>query len=145
MSLSVARQCYSLRCGYIVAEPLDRCPKCRGRMRTARAIRGLGWVQLFAGLFLIGFMGTLTYYIAPIMLRPEENSAGSSSFSGTLLQAQLVLGLFGLVIVFGVGSAVNGLWQVATGRRNRWITMIMLGLIGLFLIAEVVIRIVLDG
>lgn len=79
MSLSVARQCYSLRCGYIVAEPLDRCPKCRGRMRTARTIRGLGWVQ------------------------------------------------------------------VATGRRNRWITMIMLGLIGLFLIAEVVIRIVLDG
>lgn len=91
------------------------------------------------------FHGTLTYYLAPIMLRPEENSAGSSSFSGTLLQAQLVLGLFGLVIVFGVGSAVNGLWQVATGRRNRWITMIMLGLIGVFLIAEVVIRIVLDG
>jgi hypothetical protein len=30
------------------------------------------------------------------------------------------------VIVFGLGSILSGLWQIKTGRRNKWLFVIML-------------------
>ena len=41
----------------------------------------------------------------------------------------MILGLFGLLIAFGFFSMLSGLWQVVTGRRNKWIFYFMMGLI----------------
>jgi hypothetical protein len=54
--------------------------------------------------------------------------ASGSRFTGTTEQAQLILGLFGLIIVFGLTSIVGGLWQVITGTRNKWILYFGVGL-----------------
>jgi MFS family permease len=90
-------------------------------------VRGLGWLQLLIGLFLVGLMGTITYNLAPSLLSPAAPADGSR-FTGTPEQALVILGLFGLVIAFGVGSIASGLWQIATGRRNKWIFIAMLAL-----------------
>lgn len=108
-------------------------------MRTARFVRRLGWAQLVIGLFLVGLMGTITFIVAPIMLQPGEIDRGST-FTGSPEQAQLILGVFGLVIVFGLGTVVSGLWQIITGRRNRWIAIVMLGMIALLVIAGSALR-----
>src|SRR6267142_1585500 len=99
------RNCYSLRCGYVTDEVLERCPKCGGRLRTTRFVRRLGWVQLIIGLFLVGLMGTIIFSLAPTLLQPGEIDRGSA-FTGSPEQAQLILGVFGLVIVFGLGTVV---------------------------------------
>ena len=40
----------------------------------------------------------------------------------------LILGLFGIVIVFGLTCIGSGLWQIVTGRRNIWTVILILGL-----------------
>jgi hypothetical protein len=93
-----------------------------------------GWLQLVMGLLLAGGMGAITYNLAPSVLRPGV-SAGSGGFAGTAEQGLLILGLFGLLIAFGLGSAASGLWQIATGRRNNWIFALMLALFALVMLA----------
>jgi hypothetical protein len=85
----------------------------------------LGWAQLLIGLLLVGMMGTITVITAPYLLRPGETSGGTT-FTGTREQAHLFLGLFGIVIFFGLGTMFSGGWQVVTGKRNRWIAILML-------------------
>ena len=126
--------CYS--CGHITHEVVNKCPKCGKRLRTAKQVRFLGWLQLAIGVFLVGLMGTITYNLAPLMLQASDTvgTGSAARFTGTPEQAQLILGLFGMVIVFGLGSIVSGLYQIATGRRNKWLFIFMVVLfIGLIL------------
>lgn len=101
-------------------------------MRTPKQVRLLGFVQLLLGLFLIGFMGTIAFYLAPRMLDPDAADAGTR-FTGTSAQATLILILFALVIAFGAGSTLSGLWQIASGRKNKWIALVAVSL-GLLLL-----------
>lgn len=96
-------------------------------MRSSGQIRFLGVVQLVLGLFLIGFMGVITLNVAPLLLNPAP-TAGGARFTGTSQQAQLILALFGTVILFGFGSGLSGLWQIMTGRRNKWVVFVVLGI-----------------
>ncbi|HYY42921.1 MAG TPA: hypothetical protein VE775_09335 [Pyrinomonadaceae bacterium] len=120
------RSCY--KCGYETNEPVKQCPKCGQRLRTAREVRALGWLQLLIGIFLVGLMGTITFKLAPLLLQTGVREGGSR-FTGTPQQAFLILGLFGLLILFGATSMTSGLWQIKTGRRNKWIFIFMLGLV----------------
>ena len=120
--LEESSSCYS--CGHVTNEAVSVCPKCGKRLRTAKQVRRLGWLQLAIGVFLIGLMGTITYNLAPALLQAGESTDGAR-FTGTPQQAQLILGLFGMVLVFGLGSILSGLWQIKTGRRNKWLFIIM--------------------
>ena len=124
--------CYS--CGFAGEAVGNKCPNCGRRLRSAKLVRRLGWLQLFLGLFLVGMMGTITYNLAPALLNPVAPAAGTR-YTGTPEQALMILGLFGLVITFGVGSIAAGLWQIATGRRNKWIFIFMLVLFVVVMLA----------
>lgn len=117
--------CFS--CGHVTNETGGKCPNCGRRLRTAKQVRRLGWMQLLIGVFLIGLMGTITYNLAPLLLQAGE-SAGGARFTGTPQQAQLILALFGMVLLFGLGSLVSGVWQIRTGRRNKWLFIMMVAL-----------------
>jgi hypothetical protein len=112
-------------------------------LRPTKTVRRLGWVQFAAGLFLVGMMGAVTFNVAPMMLRPGVEMGGGGRFTGTAGQALMVFGLFGLLIFFGLTSMVSGLYQAKTGRRNRLIFVIMLGLFGLLIGASWLIYVVL--
>ncbi len=102
-------------------------------MRRAQGVRRRGWVLISLGLLLVGMMGTITFLVAPTMLSGDA-SAGAR-FTGTPEQAILILGLFGIVIVFGLTCIASGLWQIVTGRRNIWIVVLILGLTFLLIVA----------
>ncbi len=133
--------CYSLTCRTTVDGTVAKCPKCGTRMRTPVQVRRLGWFLLLVGLFLVGLIGTVTFNMTPMLLHPGEEVAGGSSFTGTAEQARMLFWLFAAVIVFGLGTMVNGGWQIATGQRNRVITFVTLALAaGLFVYARIFIR-----
>jgi MFS family permease len=135
------RTCY--KCSYETHEVVKQCPQCGQRLRTAREVRVLGWIQLLLGLFLVGMMGTISFYVAPILL--QAGLPGGDRFTGTPQQALMILGLFSLVIMFGLTSIVSGLWQIKTGRRNKWIFIFMMGLVIVLLVVCLLIRVMLGG
>ena len=110
--------CLSPACGHSVEGSLTKCPKCGWAMRSARNIRIRGWALLVLGLFLVLFMGGITWMVAPSLLHPGKE-AGGMTFNATMEDAKMILGLFALVILIGLFSMVNGGYMVARGRPNR--------------------------
>ena len=125
--------CLSPACGYSVEGSLTKCPKCGWAMRSPRNIRIRGWVLLGLGLFLVLFMGAITWNLLPTLLHPGKPADGMT-FGGTEQQAEMFLGIFGLVILFGIFSVANGLYMIVRGRQNRLFALLAL-LIGVVLFA----------
>lgn len=117
LNVEELRTCH--RCGYETADVVSKCPKCGRGLLSTKQVRRLGWVQVFLGVFLAGFIAIIPYNIAPTMLEPDVPDANGSRFTGTWEQGRMVLALLGLIVVFGLTSFVNGVWQIATGRRNK--------------------------
>ena len=61
-------------------------------------------------------------------MNPGREMAGGTTFTGSAGDAEMILWLFGLVLLFGLVALLTGLWQVATGRRNRWVAIIAVAL-----------------
>ena len=117
--MSVAlRRCE--KCEFETQEKIIQCPRCGRRLISPTVLRTLGGIQLALGLTLVVGMGILTFNLAPSLLQPGKLDEGMR-FSGTRDTGLLILGLFGLVMAFGFTSTVSGLWQIITGRRNKWI------------------------
>lgn len=126
--------CYSPTCRNTVEGVVAQCPNCGTKMRTPAKVRQFGWFLLVLGLFLMGFMGLITWNMAPMLLHPGEASGGGSRFTGTADQARSIFWLFAVVIAFGAATAANGGFRIATGRRNRWITIGTFGLAATLLV-----------
>lgn len=130
------------KCSFTASDIVTRCPECGSWMRRAQGIRRRGWVLILLGLVLVGMMGTITLILAPTML--SGGTAAGARFTGTPEQAILILGLFGIVIVFGLTCIASGIWQIVTGRRNIWIVVLILGLTFLLIVAGAGVIRVLD-
>jgi hypothetical protein len=78
----------------------------------------LGWMFLALGLFLVVLMGAITLSTAPTMLHPGVK-IGGSTFTGSAEQGRTFLGLFVVVILFGVTATANGLFMIVKRRHSR--------------------------
>lgn len=125
--------CLSPLCGATAEGTLTKCPKCGWAMRGTRNIRLRGWVLLACGLFLVLFMGAITWNMLPTLLYPERAYA-EGTYTGTPGEARMFLDLFLVVILFGALGTVNALYMIRTGRQNRWFVLATLGLAGLLYI-----------
>lgn len=118
------------KCRYETHEALGQCPKCGRRLFSTKHARVSGWVFFTLGMLLAGLMGTISILAAPMLLQPGE-FIGSTRFSGTAGQGAIILALFGFLIAVGLIFMVNGLWQIKTGRRNKWLLYIGYALIAM--------------
>ena len=117
--------CLSPLCGITIEGSEKKCPKCGWAMRSSRNIRTRGWFLLCCGLFLVLFMGWIAWSLWPTLVRPGVDYE-NGRFTGTKDQAQMILGLFGLVILFGALGTVNALYMITTGRQNRVFVIVTL-------------------
>lgn len=117
--------CVSPLCGITIEGSETKCPECGWAMRSSRNIRTRGRVLLGCGLFLVLFMGWIAWSLLPTLLRPGADYEGGT-FTGDKNQAQMILGLFGLVILFGALGTVNALYMIVTGRQNRVFVIVTL-------------------
>lgn len=113
------RGCTNRRCGYITKDKVSTCPRCGSRIQATAQKRWVGWVVMSLGLFLVALPGVLCFYLAPSLLHPGSAEYGPV-FNGTTEQGKLAIGLFGVLILFGINAAIAGVLQIRTGRRNTW-------------------------
>ena len=104
-------------CGAWADGPVAACPRCGTAMQLKKGSTVRGWLLVFIGLFLVLMMGGITLSVAPTMLNPGSE-VGGTSFSGTAEQARIFLGLFLLVILFGLMSLTYGIFQIVTRRES---------------------------
>jgi hypothetical protein len=119
-------KCLNYRCRTVVEGSVLKCPECGTRMRTPKAVRGLGWAMVGLGAFLVCFMGYIWLSMAPMLAYPGQEVTGGGSFTGTADQARMIATLFGAVILFGIGTIGNGVYQIVIGRRSTVIMIIVL-------------------
>jgi hypothetical protein len=117
--------CLSPLCGITVEGSQKKCPKCGWAMRSSRNIRIRGWVLLGCGLFLVLFMGGITWNLLPTLLHPQV-AYEKGRFNGNQDQARMILALFGAVILFGAVGTVNALYMITTGRQSRVFVIVTL-------------------
>jgi hypothetical protein len=115
--------CNDPRCAEVVEGRVATCPKCGGPMRSVGESPIRGIVLLVIGLFLLGLMGTISWALLPGLLRPGQELADGSSFTGTAEQARMVLILFGLLLAFGLMAVLNGIYMIVA-RRQSWLFII---------------------
>jgi hypothetical protein len=122
--------CLQRSCAATVDGKAAHCPKCGGPMRARRDNQARGWILLCLGLFLVIFMSAIATNIVPQMLQPGETVDGTT-FTGTKGDANLIFGLFGAVILFGLTSAAYGVYMLRTGRQSATFVSATLGLAAL--------------
>lgn len=125
-----------IACGYRSYKFGSRCPQCGGGMATRRWARRFGGILVACSLAITAIMGTVTYHTAPLMLHPGRSIDGTR-FSGTPAQGLMIMGLFALVLAFGLTALTYGIWQMKTGKRDRRVVfgmvcvwMVLLGIAG---------------
>jgi hypothetical protein len=122
VQMTAISTCTAPSCRTKMEGVVERCPQCDRKMRTPARIRRSGWLLLIPGTLMVGLIGCVSIAIGPMLLHPGEAQDGAT-FGGTADQARMVLTLFGVLFAFGAVCIVNGVFQIATGRRNLAITI----------------------
>ncbi|MBX7172311.1 MAG: hypothetical protein K1X72_15195 [Pyrinomonadaceae bacterium] len=92
--------------------------------QSPTTIRVLGVVLIFIGVILVGSMAAIIMWINDAM----NNPSSTTKFNGTPEQAKITFLILGMVTAFGFTSIAAGLWQALTGKRNKKVIFVMLGL-----------------
>ena len=117
------RPCYF--CGQPLEESYRVCTQCGRANRTPRQVRILGWVLLGLGAFLVVFMGGLTVVVGGVIAQ-SGNPEATHRFTGDRMQAAMMFGVFGVIALFGLGTAVAGALQIRQGRANARVLSVVL-------------------
>lgn len=109
---------YCYKCGYQASTSDASCPQCRGQLQASSGVRIRGTLMILLGVILVAFSSYLTMWVIDAS---NPQAPGGPKFTGSDDQQNAILGLFGLLIVFGFATTLAGFWQVIFGRRNRFI------------------------
>lgn len=135
-----ARVCY--KCDFETAMAMDKCPRCGHKLITSGRVKVLGWVLILLGLFLVAFMGVITIIVAGIIAQTGRPGS-TQSFSGGTKELTLIFGIFALVIAFGLTCTVAGVSQARSGRRNKKLVKVLMGIFFALIAVGTLIQIVL--
>ncbi|MBL8174655.1 MAG: hypothetical protein JNK48_08295 [Bryobacterales bacterium] len=92
-------------------------PRPETRPLTPKQVRTIGWVLIGLGAFLTIFMVWIAAVIIGVMIHSDDPNA-TTRFTGGPAMKAFTLGIFGLVIAFGLLCILNGAWQVRYSKRN---------------------------
>ena len=126
--------CMGMRCGLVFDGLEKTCPECGKFALPQASIRRRGWFIMVCGVLLLGIMGTVLWFIVPVLLAPNHELNGSS-FDGTPEQMQFMLAIFAMVIAIGLAALVTGYTQAIHGRRQKgavWVMMVFAGVLVAF-------------
>lgn len=116
-------------------------PPYKTRPQTPRQVRIAGWVLIGIGIFLTILMGWIAVLVINIMIHSNDPDA-TSRFTGGPVMKAFTLGIFGVVISFGLLSILTGCWQVRYSKRNphfiRWMLWLATGMGAFGVLASII-------
>lgn len=112
------------KCNEIVNTSETVCSTCGRKMMPASRIKMLGWLSLGCGVFLIGLMSWLSFWIYNAITRSGE--PGQGTFRGGPEIIGFIIVVFGLVLTFGLFAVISGLWQIIYGKRNKILSLVVI-------------------
>ena len=122
-------KCYN--CGYETHKFRSHCPQCGTSLQSRRWSRRFGFGLALGGIIICGLMGYALLELGPSLLNP---GSARSQFSGTPGKARVILGIFGVMLTFGLTALGYGLYQIFTGRRSKRVIYFAVGLAALLLL-----------
>lgn len=128
----MASTCVSPVCGHVSEETLRKCPRCGQSMYSARAVRIQGGILLALCVVVLGLLGYVFVEILPLLT--GASTPGGPTFTGTQEQAETGLMVLAGTTAFALGMGAMGLVQVVTGRRYRWLTIVVFAMVILFVL-----------
>jgi hypothetical protein len=131
------RTCYA--CGFETTEPLKVCAACGYRLRTAGAVRRLGWVLVVMGGFLAAIGVALSLVVGRIIYQTGRPGA-TTTFTGGPEEVALIYGVFGFLVALGAAVVFGGAWQIRYGRPNRVVVAIAFAAVVALLVVGRAIR-----
>ena len=105
-------------CGYNADGEVAACPRCNAPMKVKQEPRTRAVILVICGLILIGIMGPIAVAMLPTLMSAGQQVDGAT-FNGTPQQAQMILALFGVVILFGLSSLAYGVYQLIYRRESK--------------------------
>ncbi len=81
--------------------------------------------MVVAGLLLTGLMGYLLIWAWAAF---SNTGSSGARFTGTDQEKLLIIGLFSILILFGIFSLATGSWQLIFGRRNNVLSWVVIGI-----------------
>ena len=123
-TLAIAKFKTCFGCNY-QAETTDiKCPNCRKLLQDESTIRTLGGLLMFIGLLLAGAMSAIMWWMNKAM----NNPSSTTKFTGTADKKMITFLILGAVAAFGFSALIAGTYQLLTGKRNKKLIWLMLGL-----------------
>lgn len=122
------------QCGFNAEGAVETCPRCGAPTKIKQEPRLRAIVLIICGLVLIGLMGAITIALLPTLLHDGKEGTGAD-FEGTAQQAQMILGLFGVIIAFGCTSLAYGIYQLVFRRESKAFIVVTLLLVVVLLVA----------
>lgn len=120
------------KCDFETNESLAKCPKCGGRLQSAKKVRIFGWLLVLLGGGLVIFMSGLGIILGGLIVQGDRPGA-SARFTGEPQDVLFIAAIFGLVICFGLAAVAGGAWQIWYGKPNRKVMVVMFVVAGLLL------------
>jgi MFS family permease len=133
--------CQSWNCGAVFEGLHRHCPTCGNTAVPQKRVRRLGAVQVACGFFLLALMGAVSAYTAPLILA-ENARPGSEMAGGT---GTMILGLYALLLLFGAGAVVSGVYQVRFGRQSWRLLAVLVGIVAVICFGAYAVELGLIG
>ena len=117
------------KCHYEAETTAGGCPRCGKPLYSARNIRTRGLVLVACGLFLTGLMSIVTVFVTGLLMKAADSPDSSARISDEAHIFFMIYLVFGGVIAAGLTALAMGMWQIAFGRRNRFLVWLFMGLV----------------
>ena len=113
------------QCGARLRMWRNTCSRCGKKIRADSALRKMGIAILILGLGLSGVISYLAWVVALVM-RHSGDPGATMRFTGTPLQAVMIFGVFGFVLLVGLTLLAGGVFQIVYCRKNTYATKVAL-------------------
>jgi hypothetical protein len=123
--MTVAPAMFCPRCNKPSSDT-EKCTTCGTRLKTLESAKRRGWVAFGAGIFLVVFVSAVWVWVDRLMA--GQTASGAAAFIGRLNV------VFVLIVLCGALGIFNGWSQAHSGRTNRAIAFVILGVFAIALV-----------
>lgn len=133
--------CQSWNCGAMF-DGLDKyCPECGNRAVPQKRLKRMGAMQIVCGVLITVLIGAVSFATVPVIL--TERAAGNPELGGAT--GLMIIGLFAMLILFGIGAMLAGWSQMRSGRQNWRLLFGLFGIIAIICFAAYGVELGLIG